>query len=181
MKTFTILLFSFTCFLSADKIEIKDISNKIVYEIRRNGQQIELHFDSKMLTCSNRKGNRGYRDSKLKEVYRVSRKADHITVYDGKYKMLYRLAIKANRFTLTNTKGMVGDIKIKNNQATVYDSKYKHLGKVEFASGKNKIEPNGTAVLSYKTASAQFGGAFLMFKEVPKDIQLILFNEFIDK
>ena len=184
MKIITIsFLICSPLFLLADKIEIKNIQSEITYELRRNGQQIEIRYDGKSLFCSNRKGNRSYRN-KVDTVYRASRKVQHITIYNKDNQALYRLSLSGNSFRLSQQGKIIAAFKIKKETASLYDTEHQLIGKVNFDAEllKNKVKnAEATTILSYKTATNEPAGIFLLLKSVPIEVRLILMNEFLDK
>ena len=185
MKTLYSLLFILTTSLgAADKMEFKNPQGAIVYQVRASGRQITIMFQGQVaLLCSNRQGSKNYTNASGEALYRVSRKADHLVIYDAQANYLYRLSISATKFTLKQAAKKIYELNIKNSQAALYDAAHNLVAKAIFYpnSKKHKIkDANHRETLSYKMTSANYAGAFLQAKTLPLNIRLILLNELLN-
>ena len=185
MKTVYSLLLLFTSTLfAADKVEFKNSQGAIVYQVRPSGRQTTIIYQGKIaLLCSNRQGSKSYANASGEALYRVSRKADHLVIYDAQANYLYRLSISAKKFTLKQAAKKIYELNIKNSQGALYDAAHHLVAKVIFYpnSKKHKIkDANHRETLSYKMTSANYAGAFLQAKTLALNIRLILLNELLN-
>ena len=180
-----LLLTLLTCSLgAAGKVEFKNSQGAIVYQVRPSGRQtVIMHQGQIALLCSSRQGSKNYSNASGEALYRVSRQAEHLVIYDAKANYLYRLSISSTKFILKQAAKKIYELNIKNSQSTLYDAAHNLVAKVIFYpnSKKHKVkDAKHRETLSYKMTSANHAGAFLEARTLPLKIRLILLNELLN-
>lgn len=168
--------------LPAEKFELRDINDVIIYNIKKTGNRSLMKHDNIEFHCSNKAGNKTYLNNINEIKYRASVKANHITIYSHPdSEALVRVGIKANRYAITYGQTNYS-LRINKTGAELEDQNGKILTKANYNSLSKNIKctnSEGKEIINYKWSKPNFSGLLWLAEKLPAEIRMIIINELL--